>query len=460
MGPRPKPISALHPNPSMLSIPLTKPVPNAPPSSSSNLPASQVPHSLDGKLDSETEVLHMLEDPGDKTPLAIRRPRRETKVSQKMKESLEYLRRPRAHIAGAEDLNIPKSYTDAMKHPGIWFKPMVKELKVMKDKGVYRVVPRPVEKNVVCSCWVFANKYDEAGNVSGHKARLMAKGFTQVLGEDYDETYASVARLESVRLICAIAASLGLHLWQVDFVLAFLNSENTFEVFMEQPPGFEEGGDDNVWLLLKTLYGTMQGAHDWAQTLSQTFKDYRYYSSKADSQIRSKVETDEITLTSTWTDDILGVSSTETGESKAKSELGWSYKLKDMGEARFILGMKIERTKEGGVQLSQQAYTEHILERFNTSNAKPRSTPLPANISLSIDDMPQSDEEAKEMKGVPYCEALGSLMWLQVATCPDLSYTINLLSRFANNPGPRHWAALKHTLAYLKGTLDHSITYK
>ena len=71
----------------------------------------------------------------------------------------------------------------------------------------------------------------------------MAKGFTQILGEDYDKTYASVARLESVRLVCTIAASLGLRLWQVDFVSAFLNSENTFEIYMEQPPGFDEEGD-------------------------------------------------------------------------------------------------------------------------------------------------------------------------------------------------------------------------
>jgi hypothetical protein len=266
--------------------------------------------------------------------------------------------------------------------------------------------------------------------------------------------------LESVRLICAVAASLGLRLWQVDFVSAFLNSDNAFEVFMEQPPSFEEGGDDHVWLLLKTLYGTMQGAHDWAQTLSRTFKSHGYYSSRADAQIRSKVEDDEITLTSTWTDDILGASSTETGEILAKEQLGRIYELKDMGEAKFILGMKIKRNEDGSIQLSQRAYTERVLERFKMSDAKPRSTPLPYGLTLSIDDMPQSEEEIREMKQIPYREALGSLMWLQVATRPDLSFTVNVLSRFANNPGQRHWSALKHTLAYLKGTLDYGITYR
>lgn len=282
----------------------------------------------------------------------------------------------------------------------------------------------------------------------------------QVLGEDYDETYASVARLESVRMVCAIAASLGLRLWQVDFVSAFLNSDNTFEVYMEQPPGFEEGGGDYVWLLLKTLYGTMQGAHDWAYNLDRTYQGHGYYASKADPRIRSRVEGDDVTITSTWTDDILGASSSESGEVKAKGELARSYELKDLGEAKFILGMKIERNKEtGDITLSQRAYAERVLERFHMTDTRPLSTPLPAGTILSLDDAPTSEEDILDMKKVPFREALGSLMWLQVATRPDLSYAVNVLSRFANNPGCKHWEAMKHVLAYLKGTLDYGITY-
>jgi hypothetical protein len=93
------------------------------------------------------------------------------------------------------------------------------------------------------------------------------------------------------------------------------------------------------------------------------------------------------------------------------------------------------------------------------SEAKLHSTPLPVGISLSTDDSPQNLEEINEMKEVPYQEALGSLMWLQVATHPNLSFTVNLLSCFANNPGQNHWNALRHTLAYLKGTLEYGISY-
>lgn len=450
IAPRPKGISTLHPPVQQTMQPTL--VDNAAGSSGS-----------DGeKLDSEGEVAKLLDL--DEEPIAVRRARREPKLSERMKDSLEYLGRARANVATVasvlDDNYVPKTFNDAMRAPELWFEPMIKELQVMKDKGVYKLVPRPSDRNVVQSRWVFANKFDGSGIITSRKARLVAKGFTQVLGEDYDETYASVARLESVRLVCAIAASLGLRLWQVDFVSAFLNSDNSYEVYMEQPPGFEEGGGDDVWLLLKTLYGTMQGAHDWAQTLEKTYQGHGYTTSRADPQVRFRAQGDEITLTSTWTDDILGASSTASGETRAKEELQSSHELKDLGKAQYILGMKIDVDETtGSIRLSQRAYVERIIERFNMSDAKIRSTPLPAGIVLSIDDAPQSAEEILEMKKVPYREALGSLMWLQVATRPDLSYAVNLLSRFSNNPGRAHWEALKHTIAYLKGTLDYGITY-
>jgi len=287
---------------------------------------------------------------------------------------------------------------------------MLKELAVMKEKEVFRIVPRPVGNNVVKSKWVYANKYNDEDHIVARKVQLVAKGFTQILGEDYDETYISVARLESVRLVCAIAALLGLRLWQVDFVSAFLNSENTFEIYMEQPPCFDEGGD-KVWLLLKTLYGMMQGAHDWAITLNCTYTEHRYYTSKADSQVRSKVVNGEITRTTTWTDNVLGALTTPAGEVEVKEELRSSYEIKDLGEVKYILGMKIERTDDESIKLLQRAYSEHVLERFGMAEAKSRSTPLPPGITLSIKDSPETQDKANEMKGIPYCEALGSLMW-------------------------------------------------
>jgi len=174
------------------------------------------------------------------------------------------------------------------------------------------------------------------------------------------------------------------------------------------------------------LYGTMQGAHNWAENLDKTFERHGYYKSCADPQIHSGVINEELTLTSTWTNDILGASSTIEGKEKAKAKLSSSYKIKDLGEVTFILGMQITQNDNSDVTLSQKAYAQHMLNRFNMSHCTPLSTPLLLGISLSMDDCPATLQEIDEMKSTPYHEALGSLMWLQVATCSDLSYTVNV----------------------------------
>jgi len=122
--------------------------------------------------------------------------------------------------------------------------------------------------------------------------------------------------------------------------------------------------------------------------------------------------------------------------------------------------MHITQNKNGDVTLTQKAYSKHMLEHFKMNHCAPTSTPLPPGSSLLIDDCPTTSQETSEMAKTPYREALGSLMWLQVATRPDLTYAVNILSQFSHNPGRFHWNTLKHTLAYVKGTIDYGITYR
>jgi len=173
-----------------------------------------------------------------------------------------------------------------------------------------------------------------------------------------------------------------------------------------------------------------------------------------------RVYNDELILTSTWTDDILGASSTIEGENLAKSQLGSSYEIKDLGKAKLILGMRIDRNQKGDVTLSQQAYCEYLLKRFNMHFCSPTTTPLPPGLVISTKDCPSTPDEADEMKNIPFCEALGSLMWLQVVIRPNITFSVNKLARFAHNPGKAHWNALKHVMAYIKGTIDYGITDK
>jgi hypothetical protein len=156
----------------------------------------------------------------------------------------------------------------------------------------------------MASKWVYDVKMDGEGNWLRDKARLVEKGFTQIHGIDYEETWPAVACLESIRMTAAIAAKKNLHLWQIDFEGAYLNSKTKEEIYMEQPHGYEiPGKEDWACRLKKTIYGTMQGDHDWAETSGKTYEDLGYVSSKADPCVRVK-HSDDGASTLTNTDNV------------------------------------------------------------------------------------------------------------------------------------------------------------
>jgi hypothetical protein len=151
------------------------------------------------------------------------------------------------------------------------------------------LVKPPENANVMDSKWVFDIKWDGEGNRIKDKARLVGKVYTQQIGVDYDETWAGVTSLESVRMTAAIAARLDLTLWRIDFVRAYLNSLTKENIYMRQPEGFVKPCfEDHVCKLVHTIYGTMQGAHDWYETLAATYDKLGYTTSQADSCVRYK----------------------------------------------------------------------------------------------------------------------------------------------------------------------------
>ena len=217
---------------------------------------------------------------------------------------------------------------------------MEMEWEVLKERGVFELVDAPPDAHVIDSMWVYANKYDANGNIIRCKARLVAKGYTQIPGHDYDQTYASVVHLESFRIVTALAAALNLHIWQVDIVAAFLYSTNKFTMYMCQPPGFAvRGEEDKVLRVVKTLYGMMQGGYDFQSEMSGAYELLGYYKSLADPCVHSCLIQNKHTITSTYTDDIFGASTTKEGVEKAKEEIEACFEIKDVGDLGYILGI-------------------------------------------------------------------------------------------------------------------------
>jgi len=155
----------------------------------------------------------------------------------------------------------------------------------------------------------------------------------------------------------------------------------------------------------------------------------------ADPQIWSKVYNDALTIISTWTNNILGASSSIEDRNLVKSQLRSSYEIKDLGEARLILGMQIDRNPQGNITLSQWAYCKHLLKRFNMDQCSLATTFLIPSLTLLPDDSPAILDKADEMKNILFWEVLGSIMWLQVATQLDLAFSVNKLACFVHNPG-------------------------
>jgi hypothetical protein len=157
--------------------------------------------------------------------------------------------------------NIPRYYRHAMSiDPERWMIAMKTEMETLKAKHTWDLVKSPPGANIMGSMWVYDIKWDGEGNRIKDKARLVGKGYTQQLGVDYNETWAAVTRLESVRMTAAVAAKLDLKLWRLDFVGAHLNSVTKEDIYMKQPEGFVDPDfEDYVCKLVHTIYGTMQG---------------------------------------------------------------------------------------------------------------------------------------------------------------------------------------------------------
>jgi transposase InsO family protein len=358
--------------------------------------------------------------------------------------------------------HIPRSYRHAMAtDPDRWTKPMEIEMGTLKAKHTWDLVVPPPGVNIMDSMWIYDIKWDGEGNRIKDKARLVGKGYTQQLGVDYNETWAGVTRLESVRMTAAIAAKYDLKLWRIDFVGAYLNSLTKEDIYMKQPEGFVQPGFENhVCKLIHTIYGTMQGGHDWFETLSTTYNELGYTTSRADPCVRYKKEDGNYTITDTYTDDVFGASNNDEEIERRKGEIGRVWEIKDVGETEYFLGMRVHQDLHSGtIRLTQRPYWEHVLNRFQLDNVVPRNIPLPVGIILDNGMSPKTESEKKEMSDKPYRPILGSLMWGQLATRPDLSFPVSLLARFQANPGLGHWSALMHVVGYIKNTIDYGLTY-
>ena len=352
----------------------------------------------------------------------------------------------------------PKTYWQAMTSPDRdrWQEAATDEF--LGCQVCWDIEPLPTGKKAISSKWVFTLKERPDGSVERYKARIVAKGFQQIPGLDYDETFAPVAKLVSIRAILSIAAIEDWEIDQVDFTQAFTNGDLEEDVYMKQPEGFHEGGPEMVCHLKRALYGLKQAPRQWYKKMDALLLSLGFLRSEVDHCLYYLIRDGVKHVIPLWVDDQLLACNDRPTLDWVKSELAKVFAMKDLGPIRDYLGLEAVRDRPNWrLYLSQTKLLQRVLERFFMSGAKLVSTPLDCGVPLSSSTSPQTEEEQLMMKKVLYLSAVGSLMYLAVGTRPDIAQAVGALGQFNSNPGLEHWHAVQRVLRYLKGTQNHKL---
>ena len=234
-------------------------------------------------------------------------------------------------------------------------------------------------QNIIGTKWVFHNKQDDHDVVTRNKERLVAQVFTQVKGLDFGETYALVARFESIRILVAYATHHNFKLYQMDVKSAFLNGPIQEEVYVEQPPGFEDPKKLNhVYKLHKVLYGLKQAPRAWYECLKEFLIKNGFEIGKADSTLFTRKLNNDLFVCQIYVDDIIFGSTNKVFCEEFSKIMTKRFEMSMMGELKFFLGFQIKQLKEGTF-LCQAKYTQDILKKFGMENAKPTKIPMVVN---------------------------------------------------------------------------------
>lgn len=374
-----------------------------------------------------------------------------TGITYPLSDVLSYDKLSPKHRAFTTSLSAekePASFAQAVCEPK-WRLAMQQELAALKANGTWSLQALPLGKKPVGCKWVYKIKYNSDGTVERYKARLVAKGYNQIEGLDYGETFAPVAKLVTVRLLLAVASTQHWHLHQLDVHNAFLHGDLDEDVYMSLPPGFGRKGETRVCKLHKSLYGLKQASRQWFIKLSTALKQANFIQSKADYSLFVRSQDGKFTALLVYVDDVILAGNNLQDIEDTKLFLKDQFKLKDLGELKYFLGIEVARSNKG-IALSQRKYALEILEDVGYLGVKPASFPMEQNLSLSKFDGDYISDPSS------YRRLVGRLIYLTI-TRPDLAYSVHVLSQFMDKPRVPHLEAAHRVLRYVKQTPGQGI---
>jgi len=350
----------------------------------------------------------------------------------------------------------PASFKEAITRPDSehWISAMKREMDSLVLAGTWTMVSPPPGRKIIGSKWTYKYK-NPPGRAPIYKARLVAQGFSQIPGIDFDETYSPVVSLSALRLILAVAAHLNLIVESMDVETAYLNGELEQEIYMRPPQGFTPPNSSHlVCRLKKSLYGLRQSGRAWNQRLDDVLISFGFKRLMNDLCIYIIISALLILLVAVYVDDIVVAGNNRSKLDAFKSYLSTHFKCKDLGALDLILGIRVTRDSSGGITLSQAHYVEAVLKRFGMTHCDVVRSPMDVNTFLAA-----ASTEEPIMNHSQYREAVGCLMYLMLGTRPDLAFTVMSLARHSHHPTKRHWKALHRVFRFIRFTKDWTISY-
>ncbi|KAL0345252.1 UNVERIFIED_CONTAM: Retrovirus-related Pol polyprotein from transposon RE2 [Sesamum radiatum] len=346
-------------------------------------------------------------------------------------------------VAFLSSVQESKNYLEAIKDDK-WVDAMSEELIALDKNNTWELVPLPPGKKAIGCRWVFKLKLNPDGSVQRHKARLVAKGYNQIEGVDYFDSFSPVAKTVTVRVFLAIAVAKGWPLWQLDMNNAFLHGHLDEEVYMTPPEGYTLATPGLVCQLKRSLYGLKQASRQWNIELTAKLQDFGYVQCPHDHCLFLKITPTCFVGLLVYVDDILLTGDSTDEVTALKDYLHSLFTIKDLGFAKYFLGLELARSSHG-LLVTQQKYITDILTDTHLLEAKVASTPLPPGLKLAADDGSLLPDPGA------YRRLVGRLLYLGF-TRPDISFAVQQLSQFLQQPRSSHWAAATHVLRYLWGT--------
>ncbi|CAL8152273.1 unnamed protein product [Prunus armeniaca] len=289
--------------------------------------------------------------------------------------STEKLSEPlKAFVHQLSAIHIPTKVSEALKDPK-WVQAIKEEMKAFEKNQTWTLKTIPRGKKTIGCRWVFTIKHNADGSIERYKARLVAKGYTQTYGIDYEETFAPVAKLNTVRVLLSLAANLDWPLHQFDVKSAFLHGELTEEVYMDIPPGYNTTQTGTVCRLRKALYGLKQSPRAWFGRFTMAMKNNGFKQCNSDHTLFLKHRKGKVTALIICVDDMIITGNDKQEISQLQDYLATEFEMKDLGGLKYFLGIEVARSQQG-IFLSQRKYVLHLLTDTGMLDCKPADTPI------------------------------------------------------------------------------------